>query len=440
MGLAVALVVLMAGITTAAAADATYRGSLATSPPAAPIVGMATTPTGEGYWLAGRDGGVFTFGDARFYGSMGGRPLNRPIVTMAATPSGRGYWLVASDGGVFAFGDARFYGSTGNIRLNQPIVGMAATPTGAGYWMVAADGGMFSFGDAVFHGSTGGRPIPQPIVGMARTPAGRGYWLLGRGGDVYAFGSAGHFGEPTGYAMAAVVPRAGGRGYLLVTTGGGVLGYGDAAYYGSMGAAPLRAAVTAASGVPGGAGYRLTTSDGTVLVFGPYPRSIPAGMTTTPGRPTNRETALAREVFDRVNAERRARGVSPLLWDPDLAGTAAAWSREMAGQGFRHSDLRTAMEEQENRYTRLGENIFAGSGSFADAGSAHTSWMRSSSHRLNIVQTGFTSVGIGVYCDAGGTAWVTQHFGTHRDHGYPARIEDAPADPLFSPSDAGARC
>ena len=40
------------------------------------------------------------------YGSMGGKPLNKPIVGMAATPSGDGYWLVASDGGVFAFGDA----------------------------------------------------------------------------------------------------------------------------------------------------------------------------------------------------------------------------------------------------------------------------------------------------------------------------------------------
>ena len=49
----------------------------------------------------------------RFYGSMGGHPLNQPVVGMAATPDGKGYWLVAADGGIFAFGDARFYGSTG---------------------------------------------------------------------------------------------------------------------------------------------------------------------------------------------------------------------------------------------------------------------------------------------------------------------------------------
>ena len=58
--------------------------------------------------------------------------LNQPIVGMAATPDGKGYWLVAADGGIFTFGDAGFYGSTGAIRLNQPIVGMAATPDGHG--------------------------------------------------------------------------------------------------------------------------------------------------------------------------------------------------------------------------------------------------------------------------------------------------------------------
>ena len=37
--------------------------------------------------------------------------LNAPIVGITSTPSGQGYWLVASDGAVFAFGDAQFLGS-----------------------------------------------------------------------------------------------------------------------------------------------------------------------------------------------------------------------------------------------------------------------------------------------------------------------------------------
>ena len=60
------------------------------------------------------DGGIFSFGGAQFYGSTGSMKLNEPVVGMASTPDGRGYWLVAADGGVFNYGDAGFYGSTGS--------------------------------------------------------------------------------------------------------------------------------------------------------------------------------------------------------------------------------------------------------------------------------------------------------------------------------------
>ncbi|MDA8262844.1 MAG: hypothetical protein M0Z47_08435 [Actinomycetota bacterium] len=57
---------------------------------------------------------------------MGNTTLNKPVVGMASTPDGKGYWMVASDGGIFSFGDAAFYGSMGNTTLNKPVVGMAA--------------------------------------------------------------------------------------------------------------------------------------------------------------------------------------------------------------------------------------------------------------------------------------------------------------------------
>ena len=116
---------------------------------------------------------MFSFGDAGFYGSTGGQPLNAPVVGMASTPDGLGYWLVASDGGVFNYGDAAFYGSTGGTHLNKPIVGMASTPDGLGYWLVASDGGIFSYGDAAFYGSTGSKKLNKPIVAMATTPMAR---------------------------------------------------------------------------------------------------------------------------------------------------------------------------------------------------------------------------------------------------------------------------
>jgi hypothetical protein len=139
-----------------------------------PIVGMAATPTGHGYWLVASDGGVFAFGDAVFAGSMGGHPLNQPIVGMAATPTGDGYWMTASDGGIFAFGDAPFEGSLGGTQLQQPVVGMAASD-GRGYWLAAADGGVFSFGDAPFEGSDGGTTKQAVAVGIAGRIG--GYWI-----------------------------------------------------------------------------------------------------------------------------------------------------------------------------------------------------------------------------------------------------------------------
>ncbi len=76
------------------------------------------------------DGGIFSYGDANFYGSTGSLVLNKPVVGMAATPDGGGYWLVATDGGIFSYGDAAFYGSTGSLVLNKPVVGMAASADG----------------------------------------------------------------------------------------------------------------------------------------------------------------------------------------------------------------------------------------------------------------------------------------------------------------------
>jgi hypothetical protein len=57
---------------------------------------------------------------------MGGQPLDAPIVGLAATADGGGYWEVASDGGIFAFGDATYHGSMGGRPLHARIVGLAA--------------------------------------------------------------------------------------------------------------------------------------------------------------------------------------------------------------------------------------------------------------------------------------------------------------------------
>lgn len=145
--------------------QAPFFGSMAATRLNGPVVAIEEDPE-LGYWLTDGEGRVRNAG----YGGLGGtgrQQLNAPIVGLAAHASGDGYWLAAADGGVFAFGEAPFLGSLGGQRLNAPVVGIEPTTTGRGYWLVAADGGVFAFGDAPFLGSMAGRPLNARIIGMA---------------------------------------------------------------------------------------------------------------------------------------------------------------------------------------------------------------------------------------------------------------------------------
>jgi hypothetical protein len=248
-----------------------------------PVVGMAATPDGGGYWLVAADGGIFSYGNAGFFGSTGAMRLNAPIVGMAPTASGAGYWLVASDGGIFSFGDAAFFGSTGGMRLNKPVVGMAATADGRGYWLVASDGGIFAFGDAGFLGSTGGTRLNQPVVGMAASPDGDGYWLVASDGGIFAFGHAAFFGSTGGIKLnkpvVGMTASVAGGGYWLVASDGGIFAFGDAPYRGSMGGARLNAPVVGMARTwsvnpypPGGLGFDISWPQ----CGGSYPPSAPS--------------------------------------------------------------------------------------------------------------------------------------------------------------------
>jgi YVTN family beta-propeller protein len=178
----------------------------------------AVPSSAAGYWLVGRDGGVFSFGDAGFDGSVPGLPAgvrpSTPVVGMAATPAGGGYWVVTSAGDVYSFGDARFFGSLGNTVLSAPIVGMVATPDGGGYWLVGRDGGVFSFGDARFYGSVPGLGIRlapgHQAVGVVASPDGLGYWVIAQDGGVFSFGDAPFEGSEGGVRLAAPIVGAAG--------------------------------------------------------------------------------------------------------------------------------------------------------------------------------------------------------------------------------------
>ncbi|GIU90491.1 MAG: hypothetical protein KatS3mg010_1590 [Acidimicrobiia bacterium] len=316
---------------------------------------------------------------------------------MAPTPTGHGYWLVASDGGIFAFGDARFHGSTGGLTLNRPIVGMAPTPTGHGYWLVASDGGIFSFGDARFHGSTGGLTLNRPIVGMAPTPTGHGYWLVAGDGGVFAFGDAPFLGSAAfgAHPTVGLAPSRTG-GYWIATQFGGV---------------------------------HAASQAGTVTVD-------PVVASRRP------EEAIATEMYGRINAERRARGLRPVVWDAALAQLAAQWARHLATTNeFRHRDLGALLGNPllGNRFQSAGENLYAGSGGAADAGSAHAALMGSDGHRAALLTPELQFVGVGAAC-AGGRLVVVEDFAIAWGSPLPRPRPTPALQPFVSNDGGGARC
>jgi hypothetical protein len=129
---------------------------------------MATTPDGDGYWLAAADGGVFTFGDADFQGSAAGLRLGGKVVDIAATRSGRGYWLATSHGEVLAFGDAK---PLPGFPALTDVTGIEAAR--GGHYLVRSTGAVFAY-DAEPFGYTEG---PGVTVDVAADPRG-GYVTL----------------------------------------------------------------------------------------------------------------------------------------------------------------------------------------------------------------------------------------------------------------------
>ncbi len=147
-------------------------------------------PGATGYWLVAKDGGVFSYG-VPFSWFDGGAPLNDPVVGIAATADGGGYYLVAADGVCSPSGTPKSAGSLGGVHLNEPIVGIAVTADNKGYYLVACRRRWGSgFGDAVFRGSSFGAPLNSPAVGSGIVLDSSGYGLVHSNGWVSSFASA----------------------------------------------------------------------------------------------------------------------------------------------------------------------------------------------------------------------------------------------------------
>ncbi len=422
------------------AGAATYVGSAARLDLNHPIVDMASTPTGKGYWLVASDGGVFSYGDAKYHGGTGGVHLNKPIVGIASTPSGNGYWLVASDGGIFTYGDARFYGSAGGMRLNKPIVGMTTTLSGHGYWLVASDGGIFTFGDAHFYGSAGGIHLNKPIVGMSTTASHRGYWLVASDGGVFTYGDARFYGSAGSLHLVepivGIAPVAGGGGYWMVAADGGIFNYGSTAhFYGSATGVLGGQRAVGIDASPANDGYWVASQ------WGGVDTASPSGMQMDPNLvPQTNEARIANELLNRINTERAARGLHPVFFDQLLDAFAVNWAHHLASTlTFEHQDLGTILATANGRIEEVGEDLFGGSGNGAEsAGTAHLALMHSDGHRANILLPEESLVGVGAAC-MNGELIVVEDFGTPA--GVPMSPHPTPPlNPIAASNPGGAAC
>jgi uncharacterized protein YkwD len=180
-----------------------------------------------------------------------------------------------------------------------------------------------------------------------------------------------------------------------------------------------------------------TTPGSAGTVTGPAPQSPPAE-----GADGGPEQQMAREIFDRVNAERRERGLEPVEWNDGLARVARDWSAAMAERGgLEHQDMRELLSRDElSGFAGLGENIFTASAP-VPAGVAHVGWMRSDGHRVNVLNPGWNRLGVGVFCAPDGSVWAAQEFGRTVDADRPAVSEEVPpVEPIARSTEDGPSC
>lgn len=131
----------------------------------------------------------------------------------------------------------------------------------------------------------------------------------------------------------------------------------------------------------------------------PAPRALAASdAPATAAKAAPAPGSLEARLFASINQEREREGLQALTWDPALSRVAEAHARDMIDHDyFGHiSSTDGTPAGRAHRggiaFKRLGENL-AGNTDVADA---HRMLMASPTHRANILDSGFSHVGIAV--------------------------------------------
>ncbi len=122
-------------------------------------------------------------------------------------------------------------------------------------------------------------------------------------------------------------------------------------------------------------------------------------------------------IFTLINAERTKRGLNRLLWDDGTAKIALDYSKKMATENFfGHYDSNgqsvseRAKSAKLKHWSKIGENLFMIEQIENFDGFAVKNWMKSPTHRQNVLDPEWTMTGIGIAESKNGEIFITQIF------------------------------
>jgi len=122
-------------------------------------------------------------------------------------------------------------------------------------------------------------------------------------------------------------------------------------------------------------------------------------------------------IYELVNRERARMRLNQLQWDDQLADLARSYSEQMADENFfSHYDrsggtvVQRAQQQRVKGWARIGENLFETYGLDNISAFAIRGWMRSPSHRENILDRGWDATGIGIAVARDGKVYITEVF------------------------------
>lgn len=143
------------------------------------------------------------------------------------------------------------------------------------------------------------------------------------------------------------------------------------------------------------------------------PFSMPGSTPTAAGDNQCYPFSAADKAFaQKMNSERKAKGLGTMKLDPELSKAAKVHTNEMAKTATLAHSTTTQLTRRVTNWVTLGENVGVG----AAVDTLHTAFMNSPAHRSNIMLAKYKNVGVATKT-ADGRLWVTVIFEAQNNPG-----------------------